>query len=77
MLGLFARPAAFVLAGEMAVAYWQFHAPNGTWPAENQGGEAVLFCFIFLFIAAYGSGAWSLDARRAGAPSAPGAAAPA
>ena len=61
-LGLFTRPVAFILSGEMAVAYWQFHAPNGTWPIQNHGEGAVLYCFIFLFMAAYGAGAWSLDA---------------
>jgi putative oxidoreductase len=63
LLGLFTRPVAFVLSGEMAVAYFQFHQPHGLWPAQNQGGEAVLFCFIFLLFAAHGAGAWSLDAR--------------
>ena len=62
MLGLLTRPVAFLLSGEMAVAYWQFHAPRGTWPIENHGEAAVLFCFIFLFMAAYGGGDWSLDA---------------
>jgi putative oxidoreductase len=62
MLGLFTRPIAFVLSGMMAVAYWQFHAPHGTWPLQNQGLPAVLFCFIFLYMAAKGAGAWSLDA---------------
>ena len=62
MLGLFTRPVAFILSGEMAVAYWQFHAPNGAWPIQNQGMPAVLLCFIFLFIAAYGAGDLSLDA---------------
>lgn len=62
MLGLFTRPVAFILSGEMAVAYWQFHAPGGTWPIQNQGVAAVLLCFIFLFFAAYGAGQWSLDA---------------
>lgn len=70
MLGLFTRPVAFILSGEMAVAYWQFHAPNGAWPIINHGESAVLFCFIFLFMAAYGGGNWSLDAlirrKRAG-----------
>ena len=61
-LGLFTRPAAFILSGEMAVAYWQFHAPNGTWPIQNHGEAAVLYCFIYLFMAAYGAGPWSLDA---------------
>ncbi len=62
MLGLFTRPVAFVLSGVMAVAYWQFHAPNGGWPVQNQGLPAVLFCFIFLYMAAQGGGTWSLDA---------------
>ena len=73
LLGLFTRPVAFVLSGEMAVAYWQFHAPNAVWPFQNQGTPAVLFCFLFLFMSAYGGGDWSLDAvlrRRRAARSA-------
>jgi putative oxidoreductase len=66
MLGLFTRPVAFILSGEMAVAYWQFHAPNGHWPVQNHGEPAVLFCFIFLYMAAHGAGAWSLDALMRG-----------
>ena len=62
MLGLFTQPVAFILSGEMAVAYWQFHAPHGAWPILNRGEPAVLFCFIFLYIAAQGAGDWSLDA---------------
>jgi putative oxidoreductase len=62
MLGLVTRPVAFTLSGEMAVAYWQFHAPHGAWPILNQGQPAVLFCFIFLFMAAQGAGELSLDA---------------
>src|SRR5215467_8703795 len=62
MLGLFTRPVAFVLSGMMAVAYWQFHAPGGAWPIVNHGEPAVLFCFIFLYMAAQGGGAWSVDA---------------
>jgi putative oxidoreductase len=62
MAGLLTRPVAFVLSGVMAVAYWQFHAPQGTWPIENGGMAAVLFCFLFLFMAACGAGDWSLDA---------------
>src|SRR5258705_10029047 len=62
LLGLFTRPVAFILSGMMAVAYWQFHFPNGRWPLQNQGMPAVLLCFIFLYIAAKGSGNWSLDA---------------
>lgn len=71
MLGLFTRPVAFILSGMMAVAYWQFHAPNGAWPIQNQGMPAVLFCFIFLYMAARGGGEWSLDAlirRKRAAP---------
>lgn len=60
-LGLLTRPIAFVLSGEMAVAYWQFQAPHGTWPIENQGIPAVLFCFIFLYFAASGAGELSVD----------------
>ena len=62
MLGLFTRPVAFILSGEMAVAFWQFHAPKGLWPIVNHGEPAVLFCFIFLYMAAHGAGDWSLDA---------------
>ncbi len=62
MLGLLTRPIAFILSGEMAVAYWQFHAPNSPWPLQNQGVPAILFCFIFLYMAAQGGGDWSLDA---------------
>jgi putative oxidoreductase len=61
-LGLFTRPVAFILSGEMAVAYWQFHAPRGGWPVQNQGQPAVLYCFLFLYLAARGAGHWSLDA---------------
>ena len=62
VLGLGTRPVAFILSGMMAVAYWQFHAPKGAWPILNHGEPAVLFCFIFLFMAAHGGGDWSLDA---------------
>ena len=62
LLGLLTRPIAFLLSGEMAVAYFQFHQPNGFWPIQNHGEPAVLFCFIFLFFAAYGAGHWSCDA---------------
>jgi putative oxidoreductase len=60
-VGLFTRPAAFLCSGMMAVAYWQFHAPDGIWPAQNHGMPAALLCFIFLYIAAAGGGIWSLD----------------
>ena len=62
LLGLWTRPVAFVLSGEMAVAYFQFHQPNGLWPIQNHGEPAVLLCFIFLFFAAHGAGDWSVDA---------------
>ena len=61
LLGLATRPVAFILSGMMAVAYWQFHAPHGPWPTQNQGIPAVLLCFIFLHLAAKGGGDWSLD----------------
>ncbi|MDB5673997.1 MAG: DoxX family protein [Sphingomonas bacterium] len=60
-LGLFTRLAAFICAGEMAVAYFMAHAPRGFWPALNMGEGAILFTFIFLFLAAAGPGAWSVD----------------
>jgi putative oxidoreductase len=70
-LGLFTRLAAFVAAGEMAVAYFMGHFPKSFWPGINGGDAAILFCFVFLYIAAAGPGAWSLDAlmfrRRMGA----------
>ena len=62
LLGLFTRPAAFVLAGEMAVAYLQFHAPNSFWPVVNQGVPAVMFCFVWLYLSSAGPGPLSLDA---------------
>jgi putative oxidoreductase len=61
LIGLFTRPVAFVLAGEMAVAYWMFHAPQGFYPAVNMGDAAILYCFIFLLFVFSGPGAWSLD----------------
>jgi len=62
--GLFTRPVAFLLAGEMAVAYFMGHAPQGFWPVLNQGTPAVLFCFVWLYISAAGPGPWSLDNQR-------------
>ena len=61
-IGLFTRLAAFVASGEMAVAYWMQHFPQSFWPLANKGESAILFCFVFLYIAAAGPGAWSLDA---------------
>jgi len=62
LLGLFTRPTAFILSGMMAVAYWQFHAPQNFHPQLNGGDAAILYCFIFLYMAFVGGGPWSLDA---------------
>ena len=69
LLGLFTRPVAFILSGEMAFAYFIGHFPNGFWPVLNQGAPAVFYCFTFLYFSAAGAGPWSLDgllARRRG-----------
>ena len=63
-LGLFTRPVAFVLSGQMAVAYFTQHFPGGPWPILNGGELAVLFCFLWLFFCVAGPGPWSLDALR-------------
>jgi putative oxidoreductase len=60
-IGLLTRPVAFVLSGLMAVAYWMAHAPQSFYPILNGGEAAILFCFIFLYIAAAGGGPWALD----------------
>lgn len=62
--GFWTRLAAFVLSGEMAIAYWTAHAPHSFFPLLNFGESAVLFCFVFLYIAAAGPGPWSIDAAR-------------
>jgi putative oxidoreductase len=62
LLGLFTRPLAFVLAGEMAFAYFMVHLPRSVWPTVNGGVAAALFCFVWLFFSAAGPGPWSLDA---------------
>jgi putative oxidoreductase len=67
LIGLFTRPVAFVLAGEMAVAYWMFHAPQSFFPALNGGDAAILYCFVFLLFVFTGPGAWSIDRSRASA----------
>ncbi len=72
LLGLFTRVAAFVMSGEMAVAYFMAHATRGFFPLLNQGELAILFCFVFLYFAVAGGGVWSVDhirgsAARAGA----------
>jgi len=64
LLGLFTRPVAFILSGEMAIGYFIAHAPRSPWPAINQGDAAILFCFLFLYLVATGAGPWSLDALR-------------
>jgi putative oxidoreductase len=64
LVGLFTRPVAFLLSGEMAVAYFQFHYPQSPWLVVNQGMAAALFCFVWLFFSAAGAGPWSLDAAR-------------
>ncbi|HEX8137658.1 MAG TPA: DoxX family protein [Pyrinomonadaceae bacterium] len=61
LLGLFTRPVAFILSGMMAVAYFMAHAPGGFWPLMNRGELAVLYCFVFLYLAVAGGGVWSLD----------------
>lgn len=61
LFGLFTRLTAFILAGDMAIAYWMAHAPKSPYPVLNGGDAAVLYCFVFLYIAAAGGGAWSLD----------------
>jgi putative oxidoreductase len=61
--GFWTRLAAFVLSGEMAVAYWMAHAPQSIYPLLNNGEAAILFCFVFLYIAASGPGAWAVDER--------------
>ncbi len=67
--GIFTRLAAFLCAGEMAIGYFMFHFPQGFWPIVNMGEGAILYCFIFLYFAAAGPGAWSIDdARTRNAP---------
>jgi putative oxidoreductase len=63
-VGLFTGTAAFIASGEMAVAYFTGHLPDGFWPITNNGEEAVFYCFVFLYLATQGSGIWSLDAAR-------------
>ncbi|HEX9749999.1 MAG TPA: DoxX family protein [candidate division Zixibacteria bacterium] len=64
LIGLFTRPVAFILSGMMAVAYFQFHFPQGFWPTMNGGVAAALYCFVWLYFSAAGAGPWSLDAVR-------------
>lgn len=65
-IGLLTRPAAFIMSGEMALGYFMFHAPKSPFPLLNGGDAAVLYCFIFLYLAFVGGGAWSLDRLIAG-----------
>ena len=64
VLGLFTRPVAFVLSGEMAFAYFLSHAPRGFFPLLNGGDSSILFCFIFFYLSVAGGGAWGLDRLR-------------
>ncbi|MGK7868465.1 DoxX family protein [Falsiroseomonas sp. E2-1-a20] len=64
LIGLFTRPAAFLASGTMAFAYWLAHAPRDFFPVLNGGDAAILYCFVFLYIAAAGPGPWSIDATR-------------
>jgi putative oxidoreductase len=63
-IGLFTRWAAFISSGQMAAAYWMAHGTKGFFPIQNQGELAVIYCFVFLFIASYGPGIWSADGAR-------------
>lgn len=65
LIGLFTRPVAFILSGEMAVAYWMAHAPRSEFPTLNGGDAAILFSFVFLYIAVVGPGAWAIGRDRA------------
>jgi putative oxidoreductase len=69
MIGLFGSIAAFICSGQMAVAYFMVHFKQSFWPLENRGELAALYCFVFLYVAATGSGIWSVDAMRGRAPS--------
>ncbi|HEX2238072.1 MAG TPA: DoxX family protein [Gammaproteobacteria bacterium] len=66
LVGLFTRPVAFILSGEMAFAYFMAHAPRDFFPVINEGDAAILYCFIFLYIAIVGGGVWSVDYARGG-----------
>lgn len=65
-LGLFIRPVAFIMSGEMAIGYWTSHAPHGFFPLLTGGDAAVLYCFVFLYLFIVGGGAWSIDRARSG-----------
>ncbi|MGB3337852.1 MAG: DoxX family protein [Devosia sp.] len=63
LVGFFTRPAAFIASGTMAIAYWMVHAPMNTFPVNNGGDAPILFCFVFLYLAFAGPGAWSVNKR--------------
>jgi putative oxidoreductase len=63
LVGLWTRPVAFILSGQMAVAYWVAHAPRSMYPVLNNGDAAILYCFLFLYIVFAGPGPWSVDAK--------------
>lgn len=67
LVGLFTRPVAFILSGQMAFAYFMAHAPQNFFPVHNGGDAAILFCFVFLYLVFAGPGAWSLDGKRSAA----------
>jgi putative oxidoreductase len=71
LVGLFTRPVAFLLSGEMAVAYFMVHAPMAWWPIHNKGEPAVLYCFVFLYFSVAGAGPLSLDRFRNRSATAP------
>ena len=64
VIGFLAGYAAFIASGQMAVAYFMAHFPTSFWPLENKGEPAVLFCFVFLYVATHGAGIWSIDGAR-------------
>lgn len=64
LVGLFTRFAALLMSGEMAIAYWMAHAPRSPYPMNNGGEAAIMFCFVFLYLAFAGAGPWSVDSRR-------------
>jgi putative oxidoreductase len=68
LLGLFTRISAFLMSGQMALGYWLVHFAMGPLPVANNGDAAILFCFVFLYIAAAGPGPWSIDAARSKTP---------
>ena len=63
LIGFFTRPAALIASGSMAIAYWMVHAPMNTFPVNNGGDGAILFCFVFLYLVFAGPGAWSVNKR--------------